>query len=469
MSDVTTQATEAAVVLSLAELARITAGTVTEAPAATATSYAVDSRAVGPGTVFFALVGERTDGHRYLDDVRAHGAIGAVVKRGTATPAGLPCVQVDDPAAALADLGRHFRWHWPLRVVGITGSAGKTTTKEFTADLLASRFRVFRSVGNLNTTIGLPLTLTARRPDEEIAVLELGMSYPGELRRVAAIAEPDVAVITNVGLAHVGNFKSADEVARAKAEILEKVRPDGAFVANADDARVMAMATSFTGRVVTFGIRNPADVRARDIVARGTEGTTFEVVTADGAARARLAMVGAHHVLNVLAALATAAALGLDPLELAPYVGRLGATNHRGGLVRLGGDVTLLDDCYNANPDATLSAIDALGTLPGGRRVAILGDMRELGEFSETSHQMVGRHAAAASDVVIGVGPESLALVEEARAAGSHESHHMPDATTAAEAVVDLVRDGDAILVKGSRGIGLEVVVDALVKARGEA
>jgi UDP-N-acetylmuramyl pentapeptide synthase len=273
-------------------------------------------------------------------------------------------------------------------------------------------------------------------------------------------------LITNVGLAHVQNFSSADEVARAKSEVLEGVAPGGAFVANADDARVMAMARSFSGRVVTFGDAASADLRASAIRSLGAAGTAFTVTCGGASGEARLTIPGTHHVKNVLAALATALALGFDPLGLLPRVAELVAGEHRGSLLRLGGDVLVLDDCYNSSPAALFHALETLATLPGARRVAIVGDMLELGSFAEASHREAGRRAARAAGVVLGVGPDSAALVEEAHAAGCRAVQHVPDAATAAVVATALVHDGDAVLVKGSRGIGLDVVVEALRKAR---
>jgi len=463
---VTTEPTRAGVVLCLGEIASIVGGELNGDRDRRVELYAIDSRAVTTGTLFFALSGERTDGHRFLGVVAEADAAGAVIEKDAAAPVGLATIRVDDTAVALAALGRHFREAWPLRVVGITGSAGKTTTKEYAAGLLSTRFRVFKSVGNFNSTIGLPLTLTSREREDEVAILEMGMSYPGELRRVAAIARPDVAVITNIGLAHVGNFTSADQIAVAKAEILEGLTEGGVFVANHDDERVRRIAEGFDGPVVTFGFGEEADIRGRDVTPLGHAGTRFTIETDGGSATAILPVIGAHQVVNALAALAVARALDIDPLELADEVRLLGATSHRGELVELDGGIFLIDDCYNANPAAMIAALDGLGTLGTGRRVAILGDMLELGEMSEVCHRDVGVKAGQIADVVIAVGPESAPLAAGARDAGGAAVTHVAAAEEGIAVVMATVSDGDAILVKGSRGIGLEVVVDALVHRR---
>jgi len=422
--------------------------------------FAIDSRVVGPREVFVALAGTRSDGHRFVAEVARRGAAAAVVMQPVAAPAGFPLVVVEDTALALQQLGRAFRSRWPLRVVGITGSAGKTTTKEFTAALLATRFRVFRSEGNLNNLYGLPLTLTRRRPDDEIAVLELGMSTPGELRQVAAIARPDVAVITNVGQAHRQNFASVDAIAEAKAEILEGLSPGGSFVANADDVRVAAIAARCKGPVVSFGFSEAAEVRASAVEAQGAT-MGFTLHAGGRSAPAVLGGVGRHHVLNALAALAVARALGIDPLELVAELAGLAPGKGRGRLLRLANDVLVLDDAYNANPEALLAAAYALPEAT--RKVAIVGDMLELGDSADSAHDDLGRALARLGyGLVVGVGPLGRRVAQAARDAGVAETLELSDALAAAQAAPDLVRAGDAVLVKASHGVGLHVVVEAL-------
>lgn len=455
---------DAGVALELGELARAIAGELHGVERVEALRYSIDSRDVAPGAVFFALAGERTDGHAFLAEVHAKGAAAAVIRADAPAPPGLAVIRVADTALALAALGRHFRGLGSLRVIGITGSAGKTTTKEFTAALLSHRFRVFKSAGNFNTTIGLPLTLSRRRADDEVAVLEMGMSFPGELRRVSAIAEPDVAAITNVGLAHIEHFASADDIASAKAEILDHLRPGGVFVANADDPRVMAIAERFRGRVITFGSHGSADVRVAEVHVTAAGGTHFEVWASGRSREAELPIAGRHQVANVTAALAMARALGVDPLELVPHVAGLQAATHRGALLKLA-DVTVLDDCYNANPAAVHAALDTLAGLPGRRRVAILGDMRELGGLARSAHEATGTHAARVADVLLAVGAESKATADTARRAGLARVEHAGDAGEAARVAPTLIAAGDVVLVKGSRGVGLEVVVEAIVRA----
>jgi UDP-N-acetylmuramoyl-tripeptide--D-alanyl-D-alanine ligase len=376
-------------------------------------------------------------------------------------------IVVEDTLAALGRLGSSFRHRWPLEVVGITGSAGKTTTKEFTADLLAARRSVYRSEGNFNNLYGLPLTLTRRRPEHDLAVLEIGMSTPGELGRIAAIAQPDVAVITNVGRAHHMNFADLEAIAREKASLLDHTRAEGAFVANADDPRVLAMTKSFKGRVVRYGFGPETEIRAEDLRAEGPHATRFTLCVGSGSEQASLGSLGRHLVSNALAALGVAAALGLDPLALAPRLAALTPGAGRGRLLLLGQDVLVLDDSYNANPEAVLAATE---TLPrGARRTAVLGDMLELGDEAEAAHDEVGRHLASHGyALVVGVGPLASRAARTAGRQGVPEIREAGDAAEAAALVQELVRPGDAVLVKGSRAVGLEGVVKTLEEAFGK-
>jgi UDP-N-acetylmuramoyl-tripeptide--D-alanyl-D-alanine ligase len=350
--------------------------------------------------------------------------------------------------------------------VAITGSAGKTTTKEVTAELLAAKYRVIRNRGNLNNHIGLPLSLIDLRRRPEIAVVELGMNHAGEISRLVRVAEPDVRVWTNVGEAHLGFFRSIDDIAEAKAEILEEATTSMTLVANADDERVAARTSSFAGRVVTFGIERPADVRASAVVDRGIEGTSARVTTVHGAFDLKTPLLGRGNLSNVLAA--TAVALQFDvPLEaIADRVTRLRPAAHRGEVIRLP-TITVIDDSYNANPTATRTALGVLASATSAsRRVAVLGDMLELGDRAVALHEEVGRAVAAANvEVLVAIGGDPAeALAKSAVAAGLPRSavHHFQTSEAAADAVAEIVRPGDVILVKGSRSVHTDRVVERL-------
>jgi UDP-N-acetylmuramoyl-tripeptide--D-alanyl-D-alanine ligase len=379
---------------------------------------------------------------------------------------------VADTAKGLFDLARHVRRRAELPVVGVTGSVGKTTTKDMTAHLLATRGPVLKTEGNLNNQYGLPLTLLRLAPEHTAAVVEMGMSAPGEIRALSTLAEPDVATITRVAPVHLEFFPSVDAIAAAKAEILEGLRPGGAAVLNGDDPRVRAIGERFPGRVVWFG-RDPrfeasAGNERVDASPGAGIGMTFSLCVGGRAVEVALPLVGAHFVENFLAAAAVAHVLGVGAEAMAEAATSLRPARHRGELVRLGEAVTLLDDCYNSSPEALEAAVVALALVPGGRRLAVLGDMLELGPAGPALHRERGRALAGRVDAVLGVGPLAKEIVEGAREAGLTALEHFATSAEAAAAVPDLVRPGDAVLVKGSRGVRLEAVVDALVARFGE-
>ncbi len=448
----------------LADVAAATGGTLASgSPAAEFSGVSIDSRSILPGQLFFAITGPRFDGHDFLADVAAKGAVGAVVERDVVAPPSLPLIHVANTTRALADVAHHRRVQADVPVVAITGSVGKTTTKEMTAALLATRGPVLKTEGNLNNQFGLPLSLLRLREEHTAAVLELGMSAAGELRELSRIAEPDVAVITRVSPVHLEFFSSVDAIAAAKAEILGGLRGGGTAVLNGDDARVRRIGERFTGRVVWFGRDRRYDVSAESW--RGTGfGMRFDLRVAGRTVDVALPLAGPHFVLNFLAAAAAAHALGIAPEAMAEATTHIAPARHRGEVVRLGEGVVLLDDCYNSSPDALEAAVTALGLLPGQRRVAVLGDMLELGETGPALHREAGRKLAGKVSVVVAVGALAKDLLEGAREAGMAGAslHYFADADAAASGVRHLVEPGDAVLVKGSRGVKLERVVDAL-------
>jgi UDP-N-acetylmuramoyl-tripeptide--D-alanyl-D-alanine ligase len=378
-------------------------------------------------------------------------------------------VRVADTTRGLSDLARHVRREAALPVVGVTGSVGKTTTKDMTAHLLATRGPVLKTEGNLNNRYGLPLTLLRLRPEHWAAVLEMGMSAPGEIRALSELAEPDVATITRVAPVHLEFFPSVDAIAEAKAEILEGLRPGGTAVLNGDDPRVRRIGERFAGRVVWFGRG-----RRHDLSAESWSGTPFGMHFAlrVGARRVDVAMplAGPHFVESFLAAAAAAHVLGVPAEAMAEAAASLRPAPHRGEVRRLGADVLLLDDCYNSSPEALEAAVVALSLARGRRRVAVLGDMLELGPTGPALHRERGRALAGRVDAVVGVGPLAKEILEGAREAGvpAGAVHHFAAAAAAAAAIPEFVRPGDAVLVKGSRGVRLEAVVDALAARFGE-
>jgi UDP-N-acetylmuramoyl-tripeptide--D-alanyl-D-alanine ligase len=459
--------------LSAADVARATGGRIEQGdPGAAIGRVSIDSRQIAPGDLFVAIHGERFDGHQYVGDALKGGAIGAMVHRVPAAPeagSGRPAllISVDDTTRGLQDLAREVRRRSGAKVVAITGSAGKTTTKEVIAELLALRFNVFRNKGNLNNHIGLPLSLLELRARPEIAVVELGMNHAGEIRTLVGVAEPDVRVWTNVGDAHLGFFASADAIADAKAEILEQARPEDVLVANANDARVMRHARGFRGRLVTFGLDVDANVSARNVRHRGLDGMEAEVSTPAGSGTLRTPLLGTGNLANVLAGLAVGTHFGVPLEEMLERTRRLAPARHRGELRRLPGGVTLIDDSYNSSPTALRRALETVQAATGSaRKIAVLGEMLELGAHAARLHRECGRAAAEAGlDFLITVGGEPASeMAREAVAGGMPERcvSHVSTREDAATAALRHVRPGDLVLVKGSRGIGTDLVVERL-------
>jgi UDP-N-acetylmuramoyl-tripeptide--D-alanyl-D-alanine ligase len=457
--------------LTLADVVAATGGTLAAGPAASAlTGVSIDSRTLRPGELFVAIHGPRFDGHDFLAEAAERGASAALVHRDAAAPGTLALVRVADTTRALGDLARHVRRRAAAPVVGLTGSVGKTTTKEMTAALLETRGSVLRTEGNLNNQYGLPLTLLRLRPEHTAAVLEMGMSAPGEIRALTTVAEPDVAVITRIAPVHLEFFASVDAIAEAKAEILEGLRPSGTAVLNGDDPRVRAIGERFSGRVVWFGRDRRRDVSAED-ERKTSAGTRFDLRVAGRTVGVALPLAGPHFVSDFLAAAAVASVLGVPPAAMAAVASTLVPAPHRGEVRHLGEEVTLLDDSYNSSPEALAAAVVALSLAPARRRVAVLGDMLELGPTAPALHRASGRALRGRVDVVVGVGgtlaKELLAGAREA-GLGAGALHHFPAAAEAAAAAEEIVRPGDAVLVKASRALRLEAVVDALVRRFGE-
>ena len=459
--------------MSATDIARATGGRIVRGdPATPIGRVTIDSRTLQAGDFFVAIHGDRFDGHQFLRDAARSGAIGAMVheapvssEAGTAIPALL--IEVDDTTRALQDLAREVRRRSGARVVAITGSAGKTTTKEVIGEFLSARFEVFRNKGNLNNHIGLPLSLLELRGRPEIAVVELGMNHAGEIRTLVGIAEPEVRVWTNVGDAHLGFFASPDAIADAKSEILEAADPSHLLVANANDPRVLERAARFPGRVVTFGIDVEADVRADAVELRGLGGIAANVSTPAGKGRLETPLLGLGNLANVLAGLAVGLHFGVPLDEMLARAGQLSPAHHRGEVLRLPGGITLIDDSYNSSPAALARSLETVASATGSaRKVAVLGEMLELGAFSESLHQRSGERAARAGlDLLITVGGAAAAAMAAAAVAAGMPDRcvwHTATKIEAADVALRNVRAGDLILVKGSRGIGTDLVVERL-------
>jgi UDP-N-acetylmuramoyl-tripeptide--D-alanyl-D-alanine ligase len=461
--------------LSVGDAARAVGGRVTAGdPGAMIEGAAIDSRAVRGGEAFFAFGGAHTDGHRFVPDALARGAAAAIIQEDVPTPPAGALIRVDDTFQALHDLARFVRTRTPERLAGITGSAGKTTTKELLGAILASRFRTAWTPGNLNNLYGFPLSLLNVPDGTQWMVAEMGMSTPGELRQLSLLGRPDVAVFTVVRPVHLEFFGTIQAIAEAKSELLAGLDAGGFIVANADDPEVTRIARRHGARVVWYGLGSDAEVRARDLAPEpgGGVGSRFVLEAGGSSVEIRLPLHGLYNVENCLAAAAAAWALGLSLDEIAAAVRGVKPASMRGVVHRTAGGVLLIDDSYNSNPDAVDKALASAAALPGERRVAVLGDMLELGPEGPRFHREAGERAARLGfSPVVAVGELSRELAAGARGAGV-EAVWLSDAAAAAEWAAGEIHGGDVVLVKGSRGVKLDQVVRRLLgdaAAAGEA
>ena len=444
-----------------------------QGPAPTASSSitgaSVDSRRISPGSIFVALSGERADGHAFIADALRAGASAVLVERPVDLPADLrdaPQVVVPDALRALQDLAAWWRSRHAVRVVGITGSTGKTIAKEITADVLSRELTTLRNEGNLNSETGLPMTLLRLEPTHEAAVLEMSMYTVGEIARLAEIARPEVGVVLAVHPTHLQRAGSIERIASAKAELPAALPADGLAVLNADDPRVAAMAGVTAAQVRTFGLGPTADVGATNVTSHGLAGTEFTLRAPWATLRLRSGTPGRHLVPHALAALAVAERMGVGIDQAAEALAAGSHADHRMEVAEASSGATLVDDTYNASPVSVAAALDFLAETPlpaGRRRVAVLGDMLELGPDEERLHREIGARAAMAADAIVAVGPRGAWIAEGA----ANGAARVATAADAEEAVAVLEREvapnvGDVVLLKASRGIGLDRAVDLL-------
>jgi UDP-N-acetylmuramoyl-tripeptide--D-alanyl-D-alanine ligase len=442
-------------------------------PLARVAGVSIDSRTIRAGELFIAIHGPRHDGHDHVAGALEHGAIAAVVAEAHLSRYSDPVrdrsIAVADTFEALKQLARAVRKSWCGKIAGITGSVGKTTTKEILAALLGAKLRVLKSEGNLNNEYGLPLTLFRLEETHQAAVLEMGMSRRGELARLAAMAQPDVGVVTRVAAAHLEFFSSVDEIALAKRELIEGLNGrESTAVLNADDPRVAAFGAFAPGRVLTYGIEKQAFFMAHDIEDRGALGSAFDYVSPEGRVRLELNVPGRHAVANAVAALAAASLWGIGAAEAQRVFRTLRAPAMRGELLRFSNGAALINDSYNSSPAALQAMTELLAATPNfRRRILAAGEMRELGAASMELHREAGQFAANTGriDWVIGVAGHAGQIVEGAVAAGLSRarSRFFETPQEAAEFLAGLIGDGDLLLVKGSRGVKMEQIVDTLI------
>jgi UDP-N-acetylmuramoyl-tripeptide--D-alanyl-D-alanine ligase len=456
---------------------------------AMAQGYSIDSRTVQPGELFFAVKGERLDGHDFVEQALGRGAIAAVVeKRQRARySSSASLLAVDDTLVALQTLATAVRKIWGKTAIAITGSMGKTTTKEAMAHLLAIKYRVHRTKGNFNNHFGLPLGLLTLEPEYDVAVVEMGMSHPGEISALARIALPNHAVVTNVAPVHLESFDSIAGIARAKYELIEALPHGGTAVLNADDEYVSQFGRNFKGKVVMFGVkpaahvqarvpaRVPADVRAENIEVLGPEGTRFDLVSHGMRQPVRSPLLGKHNMYNVLAAAAVALEHGITPSEIAAALPSLEPADKRGQVVQVG-NITVLYDCYNSSPKALMAAVDTLAAMPARRRIVAAGEMLELGATGEQLHRECGRYMARNAagsqarskiDFLLGVRGLAKPMVEAACEAGM-KAEFVATPEEAGEWLARETREGDVVLLKASRGVKLEKALETWQRNSGD-
>ena len=437
-------------ILTLAEIAHFT-GSATVVPDQPISEWSIDTRTMPFGALYIPLHGENHDGHSFLQAAAERGAAAALVddRLWPETP-GMRLIRVADTLAALQELARRARAKLRFPLIAITGSAGKTTVKEAAAALIGAT----RNEGNLNNHIGLPLSLLRMDESAKAGVLEMGMNHAGEIRFLCEIAKPDIGVVTNIGSAHIENFASIEGIALAKRELIEEIGPRGTAILNYDDPRVRAFSAIHPGRTITYGIEQGAGVRAEN-VALTPVGATFQIQNT----AFEISLPGRHGVSNVTAGVAVGSCLGI-PMEIMAEAARaLQSGKMRGERLTHNG-ITILNDCYNSNPEAAKAMIDTLAAMPGGRKIAVLGEMLELGGWSERMHREVGAYAAAHGiDTVIAIRGAAGHLAEAAKAGGA-ETLFFEEPADAGDALRALVRSGDVVLCKGSRGTHVEKALE---------
>jgi len=452
--------------LRLDEISRAVAGDLDGPGTLEAAGYSIDTRTLKHGDLFFAIKGPRFDGHDFVHQAIEKGACGVVVEHGNFADPVRAVIKVRSTVAALQALARHVRRRWGKPIVGVTGSAGKTTTKEMIAAVLGKKYTVLRSTGNFNNEYGLPLCLLRVEPSHTAGVLEMGMSAKGEILKLASIAEPNEGVITNVNAVHLEFFDSVDAIAEAKAELLEGlVEPRRAYL-NADDPRVRAMASRVAGEVVTYGVETPAAFKVEKTEDLGIGGTAFTLRRDGREIRFVLPLLGRHNVANALAAIAVGARHGVSWEAMQAAISEMKPERMRGEVIQFDEGFVVIDDSYNSNPKALTEMIRFCGSLQGfGRKIIVAGEMLELGVEAAALHRACGAEAArSGAFFVLGVQGLAREIVEGARNGGmpGESVRFVPEAQEAGDLLARIVKSGDVILVKGSRGVKLERTIERL-------
>jgi UDP-N-acetylmuramoyl-tripeptide--D-alanyl-D-alanine ligase len=457
--------------LTAAQILEATGGTLLRGGADTYVSgIAIDSRKVGPGYLFIPLKGERCDGHDFIPGAFEGGAQAALTKRGTedihaASQEGKVLIKVDSTLKALQDIAAYYRKRFSIPFVGITGSVGKTSTKDMVASALGAVYNVLKNEGNLNNEIGVPLTILRLEESHQAAVVEMGMSGFGEIRTLTGIVKPKVGIITNIGISHIEKLGTRQNILKAKLELLEGLQPDGLLILNADDVMLSGVKDLLDVRTVSYGLEDGADYQAYNVRSRGENGIDFGILIGGRDYSVHLPVPGIHNVYNALAALAAGRELGVDVQDLINGIAAYSPESMRLNIVRENG-ITVINDAYNASPQSVKAAIDVLDELEAGRRIAVLGDMLELGDWSTKAHLETGNNVAGSSvEMIITVGTAAADIARGAVEAGFPPENAVMTGSNeeALDYLRSIVRKGDAVLVKGSRGMKMEEIVNGLV------
>ncbi|MBQ8209955.1 MAG: UDP-N-acetylmuramoyl-tripeptide--D-alanyl-D-alanine ligase [Clostridia bacterium] len=443
--------------LTLSEISTAVNGKITED--CTFKGVYTDSRKPVKGGLFIALEGDRFDGHDFIKNAEADGAAAVLCRKKADT--GLPVIYVDDTKKALLALAAYYRSKCDVKVVGLTGSVGKTTTKEMTALVMASEYNTIKTQGNLNNDIGMPLTIFTIESDTQAAVIEMGMNHSGEIYALTAVSRPDVGIITNVGVSHIENLGSRENILKAKLEILEGMKKGSTLIINGDND-LLSQVENPDYNIVFFGMENEkCTVKAVD-VQQSAEGTECKFIYNNEKYDVYIPIAGVHNVYNALAAFCAGVYTGIEPCKAADAIKAYVPAGMRQKTVKKNG-ITFIEDCYNASPDSVKAGINTLSSLGAKRTVAVLGDMLELGDYSETAHSQCGEYAARKGiDVLFAYGKESENTAKKAEESGVKEVYHFLDENALADKISDILCDGDAILFKASRGMKLENVIESV-------
>jgi UDP-N-acetylmuramoyl-tripeptide--D-alanyl-D-alanine ligase len=462
---------EPMIMLTAEEVETGTAGTLANgSKSAVFNKISIDTRTLQTGDIFFAIRGPNLDGHRYIPDALAKGALGAVAERSYQYPEEFPgnrvLIKVEDTHKALKDLAAWTRRRWTGTLVAITGSMGKTTTREFVTQVLRSQFNVYQTPGNYNNLFGLPLALLGLAPEHHMGIFEMGMSTPGEIAEMCRIAVPDIGILTNVAPVHLQFFGSLGDIARAKEELAQALLPDGELIYNIDDPLVSEIAERFAGRKVSFGFSERADIRADRIKIISLSETRFRLSFSKTSWEAAIPLPGSHFVMNALPAVALGLQHNIPPDKIVESLAHLQQAAMRGQILQFKEGFSVIDDSYNSNPLALMNMIELLSRMPSfARRILVAGEMLELGKDTDSLHAECGTYAANSGlDMVIGIQGAARQIVEAAVKAGLPESRtrFFPNSAGATDFINGELRAGDLVLVKGSRGVRAERIIQSL-------